>query len=88
MVVHARTVRDWHKLDAISAEEYIRRTAGSKVFEVLWQPLLHGKFGDLSGDISAAWLWSKLVDGVVPGIARGMRFWATCVAVSVRCSIA
>ncbi len=62
MVVHARTVRDWRKLDAISAEEYIRRTAGSKVFEVLWQPLLHGKFGDLSGDISAAWLWSKLVD--------------------------
>jgi protoporphyrinogen oxidase len=62
MVVHARTVRDWRRLDEISAEDYIRRTAGSKVFEILWQPLLHGKFGDLSGHISAAWLWSKLVD--------------------------
>ena len=62
MVVQARAVRDWRKLDEISAEEYIRSTAGSRVFEVLWEPLLHGKFGDLSRDISAAWLWSKLVD--------------------------
>ena len=62
MVIQARAVRDWRKLDEISAEEYIRTTAGSRVFEVLWEPLLHGKFGDLSRDISAAWLWSKLVD--------------------------
>ncbi len=62
MVLKARTIRDWRRLDEISAEEYIRKTAGSRVFEVLWEPLLHGKFGDLSQDVSAAWLWSKLVD--------------------------
>jgi protoporphyrinogen oxidase len=62
MVIRARTVRDWRQLDRISVEDWVRRTAGSRVYEVVWKPLLHGKFGPLSSEISAAWLWSKLVD--------------------------
>ena len=62
LIVHARTVRDWRKLDDLSARNYITRIAGEMVYHVIWKPLFHGKFGKYADSISAAWLWSKLVD--------------------------
>ncbi len=62
LAVHARTVKHWEQLDDISARDYIIRTAGPKVYEVVWEPLLHGKFGPHAESVSAAWLWRKLVD--------------------------
>jgi protoporphyrinogen oxidase len=62
MVVHARTVRDWRALDDQTAFEYVRRVAGERVLKVVWEPLLHGKFGPHAPEVSAAWLWCKLVD--------------------------
>ncbi len=62
MVLRARMVRDWHELDDISAEAWIRKVSGDRVYEVVWAPLLHGKFGPHAREVSAAWLWSKLVD--------------------------
>lgn len=62
MAIHAHSIRDWHKLDDVSAKDYIVKVAGEKVYRVVWEPLFHGKFGDHADSISAAWLWSKLVD--------------------------
>lgn len=62
MVLHARTVRDWRSLDDTSVRDYIIKYAGKKAYEVVWEPLLKGKFGKYAEDVSAAWLWSKLVD--------------------------
>lgn len=62
MVVRAKLVRHWHDLDDITAADYVRSTAGETVYRVVWQPLLRGKFGEDGERVSAAWLWSKLVD--------------------------
>ena len=62
MAVHARAVRDWRQLDDISCKDYIRRVAGENVYRVVWEPLFRGKFGAHADSVSAAWLWSKLVD--------------------------
>jgi protoporphyrinogen oxidase len=62
MAIHARIIRDWHRLDDFSAKDYIVKVAGEKVYRVVWEPLLHGKFGDHADSVSAAWLWSKLID--------------------------
>lgn len=62
LVLHARMVRDWQALDEESVRSYICRIAGKKVYEVVWEPLLTGKFGPYADQVSAAWLWSKLVD--------------------------
>lgn len=62
MVIHARLVRDWQSLDDEPADRYIRRIGGEKVYRVLWEPLLRGKFGKAADSVSAAWLWRKLVD--------------------------
>ncbi len=62
LAVHARTIKDWRKLDDVSVKEYICRVAGEQVYHVVWEPLFHGKFGAHANQVSAAWLWSKLVD--------------------------
>lgn len=62
LALQARTVKKWEKLDDISAKEYILKYAGKKVWDIVWEPLFKGKFGKYADTISAAWLWSKLVD--------------------------
>lgn len=60
MVLAARRVKEWRELEAESAEEWIRRWAGRRSFEVIWQPLLQGKFGAVWRDVAAVWFWNKM----------------------------
>jgi protoporphyrinogen oxidase len=62
MALRARRVKNWEALDDMSAKDYIIREAGRRAYEVVWEPLLRGKFGPLAESVSAAWLWRKLVD--------------------------
>ncbi len=45
----------------MTAHEWIRRRMGQAAWDKIWGPLLRGKFGSRAEDISAAWLWKKLV---------------------------
>lgn len=62
MVLHARTVKNWKKLDDTTVKDYILKYGGQKVYDIVWKPLLEGKFGKYADEVSAAWLWCKLVD--------------------------
>ena len=33
---------------------------GERVYRVVWEPLLQGKFGDLAEEVAAVWFWNKL----------------------------
>ncbi len=46
--------------ERVTAEAWIKRHAGQKVFDTVWGPLLRGKFGERSGEVSMAWLWGKV----------------------------
>jgi protoporphyrinogen oxidase len=59
-VLRARKVEDWKPLESISAEQWLVDLFGRRVYEVVWEPLLIGKFGDAFRDISAVWFWNKL----------------------------
>ena len=56
----ARLTSSWQQLDDQTAAEWLRRVCGREVFELVWNPLLRGKFGEYAEQISAAWFWSKL----------------------------
>ncbi len=56
----SRFVRDWEALEAITAEEWLVRRAGRRVYEAVWEPLLRGKFGRYAGQVAAVWIWNKL----------------------------
>lgn len=61
LVVKARMEKDWRKLDRVSAAEWLTKMAGPRVYEVVWEPLLKGKFGEFADKVSASWFWAKLV---------------------------
>ena len=44
--------------------EWITRHMGQQAWDVVWGPLMRGKFGERAPDISMAWIWdrSDLVD--------------------------
>ncbi|MDE2481550.1 MAG: NAD(P)/FAD-dependent oxidoreductase [bacterium] len=60
LVPVARSVRDWRRLEGVTARDWLVRTCGENVYRVVWEPLLRGKFGDVADEISAVWLWNKL----------------------------
>lgn len=60
LVVRARTVRKWQVLESLTAEEWLLKLCGRKTYQVVWEPLLRGKFGPFASEISAVWFWNKL----------------------------
>lgn len=61
MVLHVRRIKDWRVLESVTAHDWIPRLCGRKVYEVVWEPLLRGKFGPFAQTISAVWFWNKLL---------------------------
>jgi protoporphyrinogen oxidase len=60
LALRARRVRDWQQLEELTAEEWLVLLGGRDVYDVVWRPLLEGKFGPFAHDISAVWFWNKL----------------------------
>ena len=56
----ARRVEHWKELESITAKDWLIRLFGRGVYDVVWEPLLIGKFGDVFPEISAVWFWNKL----------------------------
>jgi len=52
--------RNWANLDGIKAKEWITKWIGEEAYKVLWSKLFELKFYEYSGDISAAWIWSRM----------------------------
>jgi protoporphyrinogen oxidase len=60
LALRARRVRDWRRLEGLTAAEWLRQMGGDTVYKVVWEPLLRGKFGAVANEISAVWFWNKL----------------------------
>lgn len=60
LALRARKVRDWRSLETMSASDWLKQMGGQRVYEVVWEPLLRGKFGAVAEEVSAVWFWNKL----------------------------
>ena len=60
VTAYLRLLRDWRPLEALPAEEWLSRTMGRRAYQVLWQPLLEGKFGDDYRQVNMAWFWARI----------------------------
>lgn len=60
LTLRARRVTDWRALEAETAANWLRRLGGERVYRVVWEPLLKGKFGPYAEEVSAVWFWNKL----------------------------
>jgi len=52
--------RDWRKFESITARDWIVGHMGQEAYQVIWEPLLRGKFGQYYDQISMTWLWGKI----------------------------
>jgi protoporphyrinogen oxidase len=43
-----------------TAAAWMPRLMGSHVYDVMWEPILRGKFGARANDIAMSWLWSRV----------------------------
>ena len=51
---------DYRRFEGITAQEWLSRHMGRRAYEVLFEPLLRGKFGDHYDQVSMTWLWGKV----------------------------
>jgi Protoporphyrinogen oxidase len=51
---------NWQPLDNVEASQWIKRWVGSEAYDVLWKKLFDHKFYHFTGNLSAAWIWSRI----------------------------
>jgi protoporphyrinogen oxidase len=55
-----RLTNNWKALEKVTADAWMTKWAGKKVYEQMWKPLLIGKFGPFYGDVNMAWMWARI----------------------------
>jgi len=59
--VYLTLIKNWHSLERVSADEWMRRTVGERTYDVMWKPLLISKFGEENyRGVNMAWMWARL----------------------------
>ena len=60
------------RLEGGTAADWIRHRMGGRSYDVVWGPLLRGKFGDLADQIAMPWFWARVHDRTAElGYLRG-----------------
>ncbi len=55
-----RFTTPWRTLEKYTADGWMRRWYGAKIYEQVWRPLLIGKFGPYYQEANMAWMWARL----------------------------
>jgi protoporphyrinogen oxidase len=59
--VFLRLTNNWKALEKFTVDEWLRKWAGKKVYEMMWEPLVIGKFGErYYKQVNMAWMWARL----------------------------
>jgi protoporphyrinogen oxidase len=52
---------NWQALEKHTVEAWMRKWAGNTVYELMWEPLMVGKFGEgYAKQVNMAWMWARL----------------------------
>jgi len=60
VVLYLQKTNNWQKFQDVSAYDWMLKAAGKQVTEVIWEPLLKGKFDQHFDKVSMAWLWARI----------------------------
>ncbi len=56
-----RLTANWKELEKFTVDEWMRKWTGNKVYELMWEPLVMGKFGEkYYKRVNMAWMWARL----------------------------
>ncbi len=57
---YLRFSKPWRNLEKETADVWLRRWYGDKIYEMTWLPMLIGKFGPYYREANMAWMWARL----------------------------
>jgi len=60
VVLYLQNTNNWQQFQQVSAYDWMLKAAGRQVTEVIWEPLLKGKFDKYYNKVSMAWLWARI----------------------------
>ena len=61
VALYLRLTNDWKSLEKVTVDEWMRKWAGNHVYELMWEPLMIGKFGErYAKRVNMAWMWARL----------------------------
>ena len=52
--------KSYQRFESVTAAAWLTSHMGKKGYEVIWEPLLRGKFGDFHDKIGMTWIWNKV----------------------------
>lgn len=52
-------MKSWEDLESITAVEWLIKNLGERIYTIIFEPILRGKFGKYYDQITMAWLWNK-----------------------------
>jgi protoporphyrinogen oxidase len=56
-----RLTNNWKALEKYTVDSWMRKWAGDRVYELMWEPLMTGKFGErYARQVNMAWMWARL----------------------------
>jgi protoporphyrinogen oxidase len=59
--LYLRLTTNWKGLEKTTVDAWMRKWAGNRVYELMWEPLVIGKFGEnYHKEINMAWLWARI----------------------------
>ena len=59
--LYLRLTNNWRPLEQSTVDAWMRKWAGDKVYEPMWEPLVVGKFGErYYKQVTMAWMWARL----------------------------
>ena len=59
--LYLRLTNNWQQFEKVSVEAWMRKWAGEKVYRLMWEPLVIGKFGEnYSRLVNMAWMWARI----------------------------
>jgi len=59
-VAYLKLEPNYHRLEQMTADAWLRKWMGPRVYQVLWEPLLRSKFGDRYREIAMPWFWARM----------------------------
>ena len=59
--VYLKLTPNWKPLERVTADSWLRKWVGPRVYNAIWKPMLVGKFGEPNlGVVNAAWFWARI----------------------------
>jgi protoporphyrinogen oxidase len=59
--LYLRLTNNWKTLEKTTIDSWMRKYAGTKVYESMWEPMVLGKFGQrYARQVNMAWMWARM----------------------------